>query len=532
MIEVCILFEIARLFFMTDWSYRDIASYLSISHQSVSRFVTKLKLYGIVGSEVKGMNPLQFEKLLAKKEKIYLKEKKEKEKDSGNQSAEGKIHPNYKQIAKQKIENKGQKGKPSIKMIAEEHIKQFGKKSVSLSTIYNGVKKAMLALQLTLTQIFVPGRNLHVDFAGKQLFIGPKEKIRLSFIVGALAVSKSLFVKATFTQKQSDWLEFIEYVFVLLGKKTLFVITDNAPPLVKTPKPNLQLTDGYRDFCHRWDVIADPAPPRSPNYNQPAEQGVKIFTDEIFPVLEACDFNKIEEVQAKINELLISINSRPISGSTYSRNDLLATKELPAMKTHTNELSNFPLLNRQFTVDKRYRYKFEGVYYSVPYKLFGKKIHVDIHKTRLVFKLKGQTIWTHERKQEGEGHSIVLKHMPPNHRNLMKQDRFYFRNWAKEIDPTFADWVDAQYEGLPDFDFYGRAQCRAFQKLFAEYLNKGMEGEFLTTVDLCLKTGRTDLNSLNTLLHDEIAEDDDALEIFNAYFAAKAMQPKGEHYVH
>jgi hypothetical protein len=527
MLSIGILYEMARLFFLTDWSYREIAVYIGASHQSVSRHIANLILLDIKWLQIQKMSHYEFSELLNKK-----KEEKKETEGEANAITNGKIHGPYERIARDKVRNKGRKGHPTIQQNFKEHLKQFGVDSVGESTFYNGVREAFHFIKCTMTQTYTPGRNLHADYAGKQLYIGRNKEMCFSAIVGVLPFSNFLFVKLTAYQKQEDWMGFIQETFVLIGGKPLFIITDNAAPLVAKAKPNLKLTDTYGDFCRHWDVVATPIPPASPNYNQPAEQGVKIFTTEIYPKLAAMELNTVEEATKELNKLVDEINARPLSGRKESRLELFEKYEKPALSPIKQKLFTFPIMRRQFTVDTHYRYRFDEIYYSVPWDLHGQKLNIEIYANKLVFKLKGKEIWIHERRREGSGHAMLLEHMPPNHKALLEQDKSYFLAWAKAQDETLVQLVEAQYKGLPDFDYYARENCIKIQKLLKKCCKSGKGGEFITACAMCIDVGRPNLKSINTLLHDDAVNNDEVMDAFEAYMASRVNSKGVNNHVH
>jgi len=215
--------------------YRKLGEYLGISHQAVGRKINTWTEKGISYHDIKDLPLSDATKILF----------------TGRPPRQSRFTlANYEEKAKQIVATKGRKGVLNIRFHFKAYVKEVGEaNAVAESTYYAGIKAALKNPKFALTIIENPGERLYVDYAGLRLPIGPKkDKNYAYFIIGVLGYSKKLFIRASTHRKQKDWLDFMQWIFIRIGGIVKFVITDNAIPLVTTPKPNLKLTKVISNF--------------------------------------------------------------------------------------------------------------------------------------------------------------------------------------------------------------------------------------------------------------------------------------------
>ena len=508
MIAICIIVEAIRLHFLTPWSYRQIADYLHISHQSVSRYIEKCIALG-----------LTWPKLQDKSEReVFALLEEQKPKRSSQ-----KIHPEYEQWAKEI--GRGRKGYNKITPRINQHFATYGDRSVSKSSIYKGLRAARRRLSLSMTQIFIPGRALHIDYAGLTLTL--KTGLVLYFFIAVWAYSKVVFFRASSNQKQSSWFTGIDAALQKYGVKPIFIVSDNATPLFSYHNNERKITDGYNHFIRHHDVVADPIDRASPQQNQPAEQTVKIFTEEVFPKLIQLDCTSEQDVNQHLEKIADEINRRPLTGRDESRITLFERNEKPACKPCNPNPFDPPVAHRSVTIDGHYRFNHDGVYYSVPEECHWQKVKLEIYRKKIVVRLGNRVAWVHERQPKGGNHVMLIQHMPPQHKILVEQNRQYFFNWALAKEEYVARMMEAQYEGLCDTDFYARRQCKKIKQLFEKYDKCGLGGDFVNACFVCVESGRANVTSLEHVLKDDVVNNEELMASFEAFYAAKQMRNQG-----
>jgi|GEM_PF-1901292 len=517
MIKIDIWIELLRLWLLTQWSYRKLGEYLGISHQAVGRKINAWTKKGISYHDVKDLPLSDATKILF----------------TGRPPHQSRFTlPQYEEVANLISSTKGRKGKPNIRFHYRAYVKEVGEaNAVAESTYYAGVKAALKNPKFALTITEKPGERLYVDYAGLRLPIGPKkDKYYVYFIVGVLGYSKKIFIRATTHQKQKNWLDFMQWIFVQISGVVKFIITDNAKPLVTTPKPNLKLTKGYEQFCKHQDAIAYPSPPASPNYNYAAEIAVKIFNNEIYPYLSEMSFNSVEEVNDCLDWLVSAINKRPLTGRAESRDELFE-EERPSFRERNPISFIVPTGQRTVTVGKHYRVKVDQIYYSIDHKLFGKKVQVYIYPEKIDIKHNGELSYSHARRKPGDEHAMLTEHMPPAHRVLRSENKAYFLSWAKLTDPSLIPFVEEFYSDVSESDFYAREQCNTLRRLLENSVEEGFAEEFVVGCLMCQASNRLSVSSLESMIEVAKLDDEDIQESFACYQQVQ-QGSQGEHHAH
>jgi hypothetical protein len=133
----------------------------------------------------------------------------------------------------------------------------------------------------------------------------------------------------------------------------------------------------------------------------------------------ATTFFSLDELNAAMAEKLAELNSRPLSAdATQTRTRLFEEHEKPKLK----KLPREPFVIgrwRRFKLGSDYHVCIEGVAYSVPFGLIGKRI--DVHCTASLVSIfhQGERAASHARSRPGPGvlrPAVTLdEHRPPQH---------------------------------------------------------------------------------------------------------------------
>ena len=509
MIAIYAILEVMRLHFLTHWSYRQIADYLHVSHQSVSRYVRKFVDAGLTWPMLKGKSEHEVLALLEQQKKPRRSKK---------------IHPDYALLAKSV--DQGRKGSNKIKPHIIQHLAKHGDHAVSESSIYKGVREARKYLLMSMTQIFTPGRSMHIDYAGLTLTL--KNGLMLYFFVAVWAYSKLVFFRATSNQTQSSWLTSIDAALQKYGVKPVFIVSDNATPLFSFHKDQRKITDGYDLFIRHHDVVADPIDRAKPKQNQPAEQAVKIFTEEVYPILLQLDCTSEDELNEQLDRIADQINKRHMPTRNASRLELFEQEEKTVCKPCNPHPFESAVSHRSVTIGKHYRFCHDGVFYSVPQECHWQKVHLEVYLKKIVVRLGNKVAWVHERQPKCGRHIMLSQHMPPQHKILLEENKQYFVDWGGDRDENLARMMKAQYLGLCDTDFYARRQCKRIKHLFEQYDKQGLGGDFVAACFICIEAGRANVTMLESVLKDDVVNNDELMASFEAFYAAKQIRNQGD----
>jgi transposase len=180
-----------------------------------------------------------------------------------------------------------------------------------------------------------PGRIIEIDYSGdKMQILNPAtgEILTAELFVAALSFSSYFYAEFTFTQKLSVFLDSCKNTFEHLGSVTLFMISDNCKTAVsKAEKHDAYLSKAFRDFCHHYNVIADPARVRRPKDKPHVENAINVIQLEFFQKYRHTTFTSLLELNLALKKYLLEKMNEKMPCRGLSRNELLAM-ELPHMR--------------------------------------------------------------------------------------------------------------------------------------------------------------------------------------------------------
>jgi transposase len=171
------------------------------------------------------------------------------------------------------------------------------------------------------------------------------------------------------------------------------------------------------------------------------EAAVLLVTRWITAALRNHTFFSLEELNAKIRELLERLNNRKFKKLDTTRKELFEALDKPALK---------PLpLNRyecaqweKATVNIDYHIEVEGHYYSVPYQLVKKHVEVRIAAQSIEVLYSGKRVAIHPRSFQKGKSTTINEHRPKAHQKYLEWTPQGIINWARQTGPATAELVD------------------------------------------------------------------------------------------
>ena len=285
-----------------------------------------------------------------------------------------------------------------------EYVQAEIKKGVSVKTLYKELshveslpayenvarfirlyKKPEKETEVSLKIDRTPGRTIEIDYSGdKMQILNPAtgELLTAELFVAALSFSSYFYAEFTFTQKLPVFLDSCKNAFEHLGSVTQFIISDNCKTAVsKAEKHDAYLNKAFRDFCHHYNVIADPARVRRPKDKPHVENAINVIQLEFFQQYRHTTFTSLLELNLALKKYLLTKMNEKMPSRGLSRNELLAM-ELP----HMRDLPSTPF--------ELFSYKTCGVhpdchirhdrnFYSAPYRFVGKDVEAK-YNTKMI----------------------------------------------------------------------------------------------------------------------------------------------------
>lgn len=248
-----------------------------------------------------------------------------------------------------------------------------------------------------------PGKYLFIDWIGDQpsLVMDPDhsgKKIKAHFLVFTMGYSSKTFAAAYPDEKTESVIDGINRALCFLGALPQAFRPDNMKTAVQSnTREGIVLSTAMEDLQNFYDVPVLPARPLSFKDKASVERAVQILEVELLPHLESKTFFSFSELNKEIMLYLEELNTRIKTDETLSRNELFKMYDLPNMKALPQTLLCLPEYKR-LKVQRNCHIKFNGIYYSVPYRHVGQSVIVKRMNDHIeICTADNQLICTHNR---------------------------------------------------------------------------------------------------------------------------------------
>ena len=451
--------EILRLHEELDLGVRKIADALSISKTAVSDYISGFKACNISYSDIDKLTDTQLYELLCgrkKKSKRYSQ-----------------LEKNFCYFAKE-LKRRG----VTLKLLWEEYIEKnpTGYSYAQTAWHYRVWRQSS---KVTMHMEHKAGDKTFVDFAGETLFIVDRktgEKTEVEVFIAILGASQRSYVEATESQKKECWIRANENAFHEFGGVTAAIVPDNLKSAVTTPnKYEPDINPEYDDFAKHYGTVILPA--RSGKYKDKAlaENLVKIVYQRVFAPLRNHIFYSIGELNEAISELNQKHINTPFQRLNTTRMELFLEveksqlKPLPSTKYEFKSFA-FPTVGVNYHIylseDKHY--------YSVPYRLSGKKVKVIYSSTAVEIYYDNRRIASHMRDRTKGGYTTKKDHMPSAHRYYAEWNPNRITSWAAKVGPNVKKLVACVLSGKK-YPEQAYRTCIGIINLARKYGNKRVD---------------------------------------------------------
>ena len=243
----------------------------------------------------------------------------------------------------------------------------------------------------------IPGQTMEVDYSGDKMeILNPStgEILVAELFVATLSYSDYYYAEFTFTQKLPVFLNSCKNAFEHIGSVPKFIVSDNCLTAVtKAEKHDVYLNKSFRDFCHHYNVIADPARVFRPKDKPHVENSIGIIQGEFFQQYRHTTFTSLFELNSVFKKYLIDKMDFKILSRGMSRNELLAI-ELPEMR----DLPAVPFELFDYKISKVHpdcHIRHQRNFYSVPYRFVGKEVEVKFNNKMIYAYCEAEEIAVH-----------------------------------------------------------------------------------------------------------------------------------------
>jgi len=323
--------------------------------------------------------------------------------------------------------------------------------------------------QLTMRQEHRAGDKQLVDYSGKKpsVVIGG-ERVEVELFIAVLGASNYTYAEATRTQGGADFIASHVRAFEFFGGVAAALVPDQLKSGVTRScryEPGIQRT--YEELAQHYGTTVLPARPYKPRDKAKVEVAVQVAQRWILARLRNQTFFSLDELNARIWELLEELNDRRMRIYGESRRALYERIERPVLR---------PLPKERFVygewqtarVNIDYHVAVDDHYYSAPHALVHEKVDARLTATTVELFFSNRRIATHARSYRRAAHTTIAAHMPSAHQKHLEWTPSRIVHWAGTIGPSTAQLAEAILADRPHPE-HGYRSCLGILRLGKRY---------------------------------------------------------------
>jgi transposase len=238
--------------------------------------------------------------------------------------------------------------------------------------------------RLSMRQTHIAGDKMFVDYSGKKPHIvdaATGELIEVELFVAVLGASSYTYAEATYTQQLPDWIASNSRALAFFGGVPNAVVPDQLKSAVTVAckyDPGVQKT--FDEWARHHMTTILPARPRKPKDKAKVEVAVQVAQRWILARLRNQTFFSLGELNARIAELLVDLNNRPMRAYSASRRELFERLDGPVLRPLPSEPYEYAEWKR-VSLNIDYHAELDGHYYSAPHGLRTEDVELWLRAT-------------------------------------------------------------------------------------------------------------------------------------------------------
>ena len=270
---------------------------------------------------------------------------------------------------------------------------------VSLRTVERAVRgyrrTLVAAAKATLRFETAPGQQLQIDFGERRIVIGD-EPVRVYLFVATLGYSRRCYARAFRHERQASWFDGLEGAFEHFGGVTEEVLLDNARALVKhhdVATREVAFHERLTAFARHWGFRPRACAPYRARTKGKDERGVGYVKHNAIAGHSFASFEALEAHLAwwcrEIADVRVHGTTGEVPKARFERDEVARLKPLAVPFGQLRELV------RQVPADCLVEVDTNG--YSVPWRLIGERVQVEVVGRRLKIYHAGTCVADHAR---------------------------------------------------------------------------------------------------------------------------------------
>lgn len=325
-------------------------------------------------------------------------------------------------------------------LLWEEYIQSYpdGYKYSQFCELYRRWAKDV---DVCMRQVYRAGEKLFVDYAGMTMPVTDPATGQMRYaqiFVATLGASHYIYAEATWSQQLPDWIGSHCRTYEYLGGIPEITSPDNLKSGVTHScwyDPDMNKT--YQDMALHYGTAVIARRPGKPRDGAKVETGVQIVERQVLARLRDRTFFSLGELNKAIRVLTARINKQPFQKLDSSRLELFKEVDKPALKPLPSSRYEFAEWQTP-TVNIDYHIEIKGHYYSVPFRLKGRKLDARVTARTVEAFYKNKRVASHLRDDRKGKYSTLAEHMPKAHREHLEWTPSRIIRWASTIGPSCA----------------------------------------------------------------------------------------------
>ena len=322
------------------------------------------------------------------------------------------------------------------------------------SQFFHHLKQQLAAFTPTtvLSDTYVPGEKLYVDFAGDTLeYVNSEtgEITKVQVFVACLPYTDYAFALCIPSQRVEDFLYAISKCMEAIGGVPKILVTDNLKSaVIKADRYEPTLNKALEDMGNHYRFVTIPCRPYSPTHKGMVENQVKIIYRRVYAKLRNTTFYSLEDLNEAVSQKMLEHNQTRMQQRPFSREEQFFAVEKNALSPLPEQLFEMKLTcDLQVRNDGFIYLARDKHYYSVPFVHIGKRSHVIYTRTLVKIFVNNELIATHERYL-GFGHTHKEEHLASNSNAILSRSPEYYQEKAEKHSAVFKQLVSDMFMDL------------------------------------------------------------------------------------
>jgi transposase len=274
---------------------------------------------------------------------------------------------------------------------------------------------------------YIPGELTEIDFAGKKLSYVDRstgEIVECPVLVCTLPYSSFSYIEPLASGKLDHLVPAMNRCVEYFGGATKVTLTDNMKQIVsQTNRYEPSFTLLAEQWSVHYNTTLKAARPAKPKDKPSVEKGVHLSYQRIYARMRNETFYSLEELRARVRELMEEFNDRLMFKQSVSRREKFISEEKHLLR----ELPAEPFMLKSLTkakVKPNYHVILgeDWHQYSVPHQYIGQKVTIVYDEQVVeVFIDSIKRIAVHKRDCRRNGYTTLPEHMPESHLKYKEQ---------------------------------------------------------------------------------------------------------------